>query len=278
MPNWWDYFTQPFRGGGQWGAGGGGVSGAGGVASMPEMWTDPFMQAYRTPTSAMTGASGVMDNPYFGGGFNQLPMITKPWTKRPFPLGAGVDPYVSDVYQPLRGVTPQAQQPQAPQYSPAPTGVDAAWWEAFQGQHEGVDPITYYGGGRWQTPQAALGEAMSDRAWGEKWAEHTGKPPTEQQWQQHWMETRGGRSFSGTAGPGAAAQKESTWWGQPLFGTGEVDFPGYGKINLSQVTNYSQLPQPLRSWYARVVESARSLWPSPMVPPVTGFTPVASEL
>lgn len=226
-----------------------------------------------------------------GGGFGtMLPLITKPWQQQMAATPTDLLPsYLAGagggwIGQPGGAIAQQPVQPAQPQGVYAPFGVDQAWWDAFIKEHDGTDMITYYGGAgpqQWRSPQEAMGEATADRNWSIGWSEQHGKEPEVGDWEEHWYRARGLRnpatSPRGAAGPGAAAQKESTWWGQPIFGTGEVEFPGYGKFNLSQVENYSQLPQPLRSWYARVVESARRLWPSPLVPPVTGFVPVASE-
>jgi len=174
----------------------------------------------------------------------------------------------------------QPEQAAAPTGIPSPPGEEA-WWKAFMGEHEGVDPVTYYLGGRPPRDEAeagqALGRALADRSWGEQFAAQYGRPPSGYDWEEHWYAQRGGR-------PGASGGRQPTaaegdaWWGQQAFGTGQVQFPGMEQpANLASMRYYSEMPPQYRAWLAQVVKASQREWESPYQPPIGRALPVAAE-
>ena len=113
--------------------------------------------------------------------------------------------------------------------------ANAAWWQEFQYQHQGMDPITYYmqynnysrrndarrdANGRALPPTEteALQMALADRAWGDALFRERGFAPTQSDWMSHYYanspapyrgmsnEYRGGPGDVGAyAGRGGAA-------------------------------------------------------------------------
>jgi hypothetical protein len=78
----------------------------------------------------------------------------------------------------------QAQQ----QYKPAPRGVPAGWYRAFQQEH-GQTPEEFY-----RRTGEGMDEALADKSWGEQFAMERGRAPTKTEWENHWYDTRrGGR-------------------------------------------------------------------------------------
>lgn len=81
--------------------------------------------------------------------------------------------------------------------------ANAAWWQEFQYQHQGMDPITYYmqynnyarrqdarrdANGRALPPTEteALQMALADRAWGDALFRERGFAPTQSDWMSHY--------------------------------------------------------------------------------------------
>lgn len=70
---------------------------------------------------------------------------------------------------------------------PAPPGLSQQWWDAFAAEHEGQNPLEFYG-----AQGEGLSEALADLEWSQGFAEMYGRPPTDDDWRAHWMATRGG--------------------------------------------------------------------------------------
>lgn len=68
----------------------------------------------------------------------------------------------------------------------APPGVNPGWYAQFQREHGGQTPEEFYG----QTGEG-LPEALADREWAEGFAQMTGEPPSQYDWEEHWYSTRG---------------------------------------------------------------------------------------
>lgn len=76
---------------------------------------------------------------------------------------------------------------QQQQGSPAPPGINQKWWNDFTKEHEGQNPIEFYG-----ATGEGLAEALADLEWSQGFAEMYGRPPTDDDWRAWWMKTRGG--------------------------------------------------------------------------------------
>lgn len=137
-----------------------------------------------------------------GGG--QLPPVQLPYG--PFP-GTGVlgTTQPAPTTQPALGPEPPpagvgtttqpagAGAPPATQYQPPPNELPAdlrPWWNAYQDEHQGRTAVQDY---VWETggnEGAALRMALEDRRWGEGFARDRGRPPTREEWENHWYDTR----------------------------------------------------------------------------------------
>lgn len=68
----------------------------------------------------------------------------------------------------------------------APAGVDQKWWDDFTEQHEGQNPLDYYG-----EQGEGLAEAMGDLEWSQNFQEMYGRPPSDDDWRLWWFQKRG---------------------------------------------------------------------------------------
>lgn len=110
--------------------------------------------------------------------------------------------------------------------------ANAAWWQEFKYQHQGMDPITYYQqSNNWYrvmdhppTEAEALQLALADRAWGDALFRERGFAPTQSDWFSHYYnnspapyrgmasEYRGGPGDVGAyAGRGGNASGGGNW-------------------------------------------------------------------
>lgn len=88
---------------------------------------------------------------------------TRPTTAAAPPAGAGPDPNM-------------------------PAGVDADWWEAFKGEHQGEDAVSFY-----SRTGHGIEEALADRDWGDAFFRDSGRKPNQREWKDHFYQTGGYR-------------------------------------------------------------------------------------
>ena len=68
----------------------------------------------------------------------------------------------------------------------APAGVDQKWWDDFTEEHDGQNPLDYYG-----AQGEGLAEAMGDLEWSQGFERDHGRPPNDDEWRWWWFEKRG---------------------------------------------------------------------------------------
>lgn len=274
-------------------------------------WQAPTTpSAYAAPT---TGAAAAPVGPWSPGMMTPAAGGTYPGMRPPalgaYPAGLGTPHPTpatapSDAYLPLRmkGPWPSGASTQtaptggggggAPAGTPTTTGAFGPfgsiedWRNQFYQEH-----------GRWPTDTDAQDAIASFGFLGQ-----TGRPPTQQEWEDRWYGGYGGTTQWGPMGGGYgyggggwAPPPEPSWWGGNVWGDegwaylptgpGKYPYPKPERVegaadwyNIKDIKTFQQVDPQWRDWLQQAMQSQQQHWEDPLMAPIQWMQPAQSEL